>query len=138
MKFARVFLRSALAVMLGLAGYAMMTGCSGAQVVKAAQAVQVAAQVAKVVEAVAQPVPTPEAYTVAKGDTLWRLAYKKMGSSFLWPILWKVNRDQILDPDWIDVGASIDLPAGYTEDDMNWAVKLSNERSSKPESRSRK
>ena len=54
-----------------------------------------------------QVTPEPkESYTVVKGDCLWSIAGKKevYWNSFMWPVLWKENRIQIVDPDKIEVG----------------------------------
>jgi nucleoid-associated protein YgaU len=72
-----------------------------------------------------------EVYEVRKGDTLWDISYKQTGSSFLWPLLWKANRDFVVDPDWIEIGDALDIPSGWPEADLDWAVRLAGERDSK-------
>lgn len=56
------------------------------------------------------PPPPPEAtpnpcrdYIVVKGDTLWDISGSSNGYNdyFLWPLIFKANRDQITDPDLI-------------------------------------
>ncbi len=56
------------------------------------------------------PPPPPEAtpnpcrdYIVVKGDTLWGISGSSSGYNdyFLWPLIFKANRDQITDPDLI-------------------------------------
>ena len=67
-------------------------------------------------EAEAPPTPEPTAvptaepaanpcnkYIVVKGDTLWDISGSSSGyhDNFLWPLIFKANRDQITDPDLI-------------------------------------
>ncbi len=52
------------------------------------------------------PEPTPNPchdYIVVKGDTLWGISGSSNGYNdyFLWPLIFKANRDQITDPDLI-------------------------------------
>lgn len=55
-----------------------------------------------------EPTPEPTAnpcnsYIVVKGDTLWGISGSSSGYNdyFLWPLIFKANRDQIKDPDLI-------------------------------------
>ena len=52
------------------------------------------------------PVPTavPNSYIVQPGDSLWRISGDPvvLGNNFYWPLLFKANRDQIIDPDLIE------------------------------------
>jgi hypothetical protein len=60
-------------------------------------------------------------YVVRPGDSLWKISAKAgvLGDAFYWPILYKQNRDQIEDPDLIQV--SQDLDYGKTVDDADSA-----------------
>lgn len=49
------------------------------------------------------PQPGVQAYTIAKGDTLWDLAKRFYGNPYLWPQLWEKNQ-YILDAHWIYPG----------------------------------
>ena len=50
-------------------------------------------------------------YTVERGDTLSEIAEDAYGDSSRWPRVAKANADLIVDPDQIDVGWKLDLPA---------------------------
>jgi hypothetical protein len=61
-----------------------------------------------------------ERYTVRKGDNLWRIAARKLGSGSQWPRIWKYNNRRevvrltgrrILDPDRIFVGQTLFIPS---------------------------
>ena len=49
-------------------------------------------------------------YVVEKGDCLWKIAGQEMQDNFLWPMLWRHNRDQIEDPDVIEIGQDLYVP----------------------------
>jgi len=86
----------------------------------------------------ATPAPTPEAalpketilpeawenYVVKKGDSLWEITgqYRVMGDSFQWPLLFKANRDQIADPDLIEVNQDLRFRKDYTQQEIKDAV----------------
>jgi LysM domain len=42
-----------------------------------------------------------QTYTVSKGDTLWDISKKLFGDAFYWPNIWKINGEQIPNPDLI-------------------------------------
>ena len=50
------------------------------------------------------PTPVPNSYIVQPGDSLWRISGDPavLGDSFRWPLLFKANRDQIIDPELIE------------------------------------
>ncbi|MGH7441612.1 MAG: LysM peptidoglycan-binding domain-containing protein [bacterium] len=72
------------------------------------------------------PFPTPEptpkrnSYVVKPGDSLWLISGLKnvQGDSFLWPLLFKANRDQIIDPDLIEPNQDLTWNDFYTTDEM--------------------
>jgi nucleoid-associated protein YgaU len=63
-------------------------------------------------------------YSVASGDSLWRIAGRSSayGNSFKWPLLFKANRDIIEDPDLIYPRQKLEVKKSYTESEMDDAV----------------
>ena len=70
--------------------------------------------------------PQGRQYVVRKGDTLWSIAAKNslLGDPFRWPLIFKANRDQIQDPDTIEVAQALDLRAPTDDDADNAAIKM--------------
>ena len=50
-------------------------------------------------------------YTVRKGDTLTAIAQQHYGKASRWRAIFEANRDQIRDPDLIQPGQILKLPA---------------------------
>jgi Ca2+-transporting ATPase len=50
-------------------------------------------------------------YVVQKGDTLSKIANKFYGTTTQWPVIYEANRDRIKDPDLIQPGWSLTIPA---------------------------
>jgi nucleoid-associated protein YgaU len=53
----------------------------------------------------------PETYTVAKGDSLSKIAKKVYGNANRWREIFDANRDQLDNPDLIQPGQVLKLPA---------------------------
>jgi len=64
-------------------------------------------------------------YVVKKGDSLWKISARKsgLGDPFRWPLIFKANRDQIQDPDFIDVHEDLNYKKNYSKDEIADAVE---------------
>lgn len=66
---------------------------------------------------VAQPVTID--YTVSRGDNLWNIAKKEevYADPYMWPRLYRANKDQIQDPDLIYPDQMLAVPFGVAENE---------------------
>ena len=64
---------------------------------------------------VAQPVTID--YTVAKGDNLWNISKMERiyADPYMWPRLYRANKEQIQDPDLIYPDQTLAVPFGVAE-----------------------
>ncbi len=70
------------------------------------------------------PSPAPVTkYTVNAGETLWLIASRKQvyHDAFLWPLLYRANRDQIRDPRRIYTGQVLNIPRNLGEAELKEA-----------------
>ena len=56
--------------------------------------------------------PACEIHEVVRGDTLWWIAARRLGSPYKWPRLFGENRDRLDDPNVIEVHDRIRVPGG--------------------------
>ena len=70
---------------------------------------------AQLIARVAQPVTID--YTVSRGDNLWSIAKqdKVYADPYMWPRLYRANKDQIQDPDMIYPDQTLAVPFGVAE-----------------------
>ena len=116
--------------LLGLAGASIVFGCAkrGTQeaVPTPTPGAMDAMYATPTVEALPTPAPTkaPNSYIVQKGDSLWAISQEPrvMGESFRWPLLFKANRDQIIDPDLIEPAQDLTWKDSYTLQEVEDAV----------------
>ncbi len=102
-------------------GLVFSFGCAARQTVQKEPAQDIEST-GEVEEPVEQPVEQPVKesdlkYVVIKGDTLWDIAAKGniYSDNFLWPLLFKANRDQIEDPDIIEVGQELTVRKDWSD-----------------------
>jgi hypothetical protein len=76
-----------------------------------------------------QPTPKRNSYIVQKGDTLWDIAGTPavLGENFRWPLLFKANRDQIIDPDLIEPAQDLTWKDNYSAQEIEDAVTKAKE-----------
>ena len=55
-------------------------------------------------EILQETAPEPEIYVVKRGDNLSKIAKKMYGDSSKWTVIYNLNRDQIRDPNRIEIG----------------------------------
>lgn len=68
----------------------------------------------------------PTAHTVKKGECLWWIAeYKQIyNDPFMWPFIYKANRDQIKNPNLIYPGQNFSIPREFSLDDAKANRKM--------------
>lgn len=78
---------------------------------------------------VASPEPLDAHYIVRPGDSLWTISAKDnvMGDSMRWPLLYKQNRDQIVDPDLIEAQQDLSYRKVMTSAEVSDAVQKAKE-----------
>jgi hypothetical protein len=71
----------------------------------------------------------PIRYVVVPGDSLWKIASKQgvLGDAFHWPLLYRQNRDQIVDPDLIESGEELTFNQAMDSSEIASAQTLAEE-----------
>jgi len=66
-----------------------------------------------------------DTYNVVKGDCLWKISARPdiYSDPFEWPLLFKANRDQIQDPDLIEINQELAINKDYTQEQVNDAIQ---------------
>ncbi|WP_432821932.1 LysM peptidoglycan-binding domain-containing protein [Trichloromonas sp.] len=69
------------------------------------------------------PPPPVTSYLVGNGETLWFIAAQKQvyQDAFLWPLIYRANRDQIKDPRQIYPGQTLNIPRNLSEEETKEA-----------------
>jgi len=49
-------------------------------------------------------------YTIARGDSLWKIALKSYGDGYQWVLIWENNKQNIKNPNKLEVGTKIVIP----------------------------
>lgn len=64
--------------------------------------------------------PLPTGYTVSGKETLWEIAARKeiYADPFLWPLIYRANRDQITDPRIIHSGQRLAIPRNTPREEL--------------------
>lgn len=64
-------------------------------------------------------------YVVIRGDTLWDISGKSdiYNDHFQWPLVYKANRDQIEDPDIIEIGQDLAISREFSPEEVRSAIK---------------
>ena len=52
----------------------------------------------------------PRIHKVEKGESLWKLADEVLGDPYLWPYIYRANKDRLPDPNKLAVGMSLVIP----------------------------
>ena len=52
----------------------------------------------------------PSVHEVENGDSLWKLADEFLGDPYLWPYIYRANKNRLSDPDKLKVGMSLVIP----------------------------
>lgn len=67
----------------------------------------------------------PDSYTVEPGNTLWGISGSTpiYANPFMWPIIYKANRDQIRDPDLIYPDQVFAVPRNYSAEESATAIR---------------
>jgi nucleoid-associated protein YgaU len=67
----------------------------------------------------------PGSYKVVRGDTLWGISDRTpiYANPFMWPLIYKANRNQIRDPDLIYPNQVFSIPRNYSQEEAGAATR---------------
>ncbi|MBN1596580.1 LysM peptidoglycan-binding domain-containing protein [candidate division FCPU426 bacterium] len=108
------------AVAVVVCGMMVMAGCGGKKEVKPEPT-----PVAVAPEPTPEPEQETQRYSVMRGDTLWDISGNSdiYGDNFQWPLIFKANRDQIEDPDIIEIGQDLAISREFTQEEVEMAIE---------------
>jgi nucleoid-associated protein YgaU len=72
----------------------------------------------------------PTRYTVKRGDSLWGISASApiYDNPFMWPLIYKANRDQIRDPDLIHPNQVFSVPRNYSQEEATSSIQRAKRR----------
>jgi nucleoid-associated protein YgaU len=75
-------------------------------------------------------VAKPSQYTVKRGDSLWGISSQTpiYANPFMWPLIYKANRDQIRDPDLIHPNQVFSVPRDYSQEEAASSIQRAQRR----------
>jgi hypothetical protein len=115
-------------MVLGLALLALASACAGKKPMKDAKAAEKKAAVA---DSAMVSERDSANYIVKRGDSLWAIAARAsvFDDPFKWPLLYRQNRDQIVDPDFIEIRQDLKYKRlhRYSKEEVEDAVKKAKE-----------
>lgn len=114
------------ATLLAAVALAFVLGCAGKKQAVNTEAPAASAPVVTEETPAPETQAPPEKYPVRKGDCLWSISGNPeiYGDSFLWPLLFKANRDLIQDPDLIYPGQKLTVDKSASDMEIKEAKKL--------------
>lgn len=63
--------------------------------------------------------PSSESYTISRGETLWSVSENEYNDPYLWPVIYRENRDWIENPNEIYPNRNIQLPGISDSDELS-------------------
>ncbi len=60
-----------------------------------------------------------ESFSVEPGQSLWTIAENQLGNPYLWPILYNLNRDLLINPNQLPAASEIQIPTISDPENLN-------------------